>query len=155
MGTTARQDRLHFIGAVELTEMQVVTKEYDTVDATATIDFLKFLATSTDANKIHLILDNGPSNKNKEVQKYLESQTKIHVYYLPPYSPNLNSIERLWKVMREFTTYNKLYPKFSDFIEKIREFFNVTVVNLTPMLIKRINDNFQTIVLNPLQTSIF
>lgn len=155
LGTTARQERLHFVGAIELTEMQVLTKEYNTVDAASMVDFLKMLSGSTDANKIHLILDNGRSNKNKAVQAYLDSQTKIQIHYLPPYSPNLNAIERLWKVMRECTTYNKLYPRFSDFSEKIRDFFTTGVINLKDMLRRRINDNFQKIELNPLQTSTF
>lgn len=154
LGTTARQERLHFIGAIELNEMQVLTKEYSTVNAANMTDFLHMLADSTDAKKIHLILDNGSSNKNKEVQKYLESQTKIQIHYLPPYSPNLNAIERLWRVMRECTTYNKVYPRFYDFTEKIRDFFATGVVNLKDMLKKRINDKFQKIELNPLQTSI-
>lgn len=155
LGTTARQERLHFVGAVELNKMQILTKEYNTVDAANMVDFLKMLAANTDAKKIHLILDNGRSNKNKDVQIYLDSQTKIQIHYLPPYSPNLNAIERLWKVMRERVTYNKLYSKFSEFTEKIREFFNTGVVNLKDMLKTRINDNFQKIELNPLQTSIF
>jgi transposase len=154
LGTTARQERLHFIGAIELTEMQVFTKGYSTVNAASMIDFLNMLADSTDAKKIHLILDNGSSNKNKEVQKFLESQAKIQIHYLPPYSPNLNAIERLWRVMRECTTYNKLYQRFCDFTEKIRDFFATGVFNLKDMLKKRINDNFQKIELNPLQTSI-
>jgi transposase len=154
LGTTAKQERLHFIGAVELTEMQILMKEYSTVDAASMIDFLKMVADNTDAKKIHLILDNGRSNKNKEVQKYLDSQTKIQIHYLPPYSPNLNAIERLWKVMRERITYNKIYSKFNEFTEKIRDFFSTGVVDLKDMLKRRINDNFQKIELNPLQTSI-
>lgn len=153
LGTTAKQERLHFIGAIELTEMQIITKEYSTVDAASMVDFLKTLENSTDAKKIHLILDNGRSNKNKEVQQYLDGQTKIQIHYLPPYSPNLNAIERLWKVMRECTTYNKIYPKFIDFSEKIRDFFAIGVVNLKGTLKRRINDRFQKIELNPLQTS--
>jgi transposase len=153
LGTTAKQERLHFIGAVELTEMHIVTKEYSTVNAESMIDFLKVLESSSEASKIHLILDNGRANKNKEVQKYLAEQTRIEVHYLPPYSPNLNSIERLWKVMREQVTYNRLYPKFKDFTEKIRDFFATGVVRLKEQLKKRINDKFQIITLNPLQTS--
>ena len=153
LGTTAKQERLHFIGAVELTEMDIVTKEYSTINGENMIDFLKMLAETSKASKIHLICDNGRANKNKEVQKYLLEQTKIEVHYLPPYSPNLNSIERLWKVMREQVTYNRLYPKFKDFTEKIRDFFTKGVVSLKEQLKKRINDKFQIISLNPLQTS--
>jgi transposase len=154
LGTTARQERLHFIGAIELTEMQIIAKEYNTVNAVNMLDFLNTLATNTEAKKIHLILDNGSSNKNKEVEKYLKNQSKIQIHYIPPYSPNLNAIERLWRVMREHTTYNKIYPRFCDFTEKIRDFFVTGVVHLKDILKKRINDNFQIIELNPVQTSI-
>jgi transposase len=153
LGTTAKQERLHFMGAIELTEMKVVVREYNTIDAESMIDFLKLLENSYDASKIHLICDNGRSNKNKDVQKYLSGETRIKIHYLPPYSPNLNSIERLWKVMREHTTYNKIYSKFSDFTGKIREFFAVGVVHLTELLRGRINDKFQKIMINPVQTS--
>ncbi|WP_408633529.1 transposase [Parachlamydia acanthamoebae] len=44
--------------------------------------------------------DNGRSNKNKKVEEYLKT-SKIKIHYLPPYSPNLNPIERLWKVLRQ------------------------------------------------------
>lgn len=152
LGTTAKQERLHFIGAVELTQMHIVTKEYSTIDGASMIDFLKTLANSSGASKIHLICDNGRANKNKEVRKYLEEQTKIEIHYLPAYSPNLNSIERLWKVMREQVTYNRLYPKFKDFTEKIRDFFVTGTVQLKERLKARINNNFQIITLNPLQT---
>jgi transposase len=154
IGTTAKQTRMHFVGAVELTEMKIVTKEYLTIDASSIIDFLKELENSTLATKIHVICDNGRSNKNKDLQKYLEGQSRIQFHYLPPYSPNLNPIERLWKVMRERVTYNKLYEKFSDFSEKIRGFFSKKILELEEVLRARINDNFQKIIINPLQTSI-
>ncbi|KIA76341.1 hypothetical protein DB43_AK00010 [Parachlamydia acanthamoebae] len=49
---------------------------------------------------MHIICDNGRSNKNKKVEEYLKT-SKIKIHYLPPYSPNLNPIERLWKVLRQ------------------------------------------------------
>jgi transposase len=117
------------------------------------VDFLKMLSDSTDVNKIHLILDKGRSNKNKEVQKYLDGQSKIQIHYLPPYFHNLSAIENLRKMMRECITYNKIYPIFAYFTEKIREFFKNGVVNLKDMLKNRINDNFQIIELNRVQIS--
>lgn len=43
-----------------------------------------------------IICDNGRSNKNKGINAYLQT-SKIEIHYLPPYSPNLNPIERLWE----------------------------------------------------------
>ena len=42
--------------------------------------------------------------------------------FLPPYSPNLNSIERLWKILKKKVVYNKFYLKFDDFRKKVIDF---------------------------------
>ncbi|KAG6559318.1 hypothetical protein RHOW815_000682 [Candidatus Rhabdochlamydia sp. W815] len=57
--------------------MKIFTEEYKTVDADAMLDFFKKLEKQTEA--------------------------RIIVHYLPPYSPNLNPIERLWKILKEKT----------------------------------------------------
>ena len=42
--------------------------------------------------------------------------------FLPPYSPNLNIIERLWKILKNKVVYNKFYLKFNVFREKVIDF---------------------------------
>jgi transposase len=44
--------------------------------------------------------------------------------FLPPYCPNLNLIERLWKYFRKQVLYNKYYEKFSDFQAACHHFFD-------------------------------
>ena len=149
--TTARQDRLHFIGALRLNGMHIVAREYDTIGQEEVIDFFKNLEENSTALTIHVILDNARSNKNKALEDYLKT-SKIRVHYLPPYSPNLNPIERLWKIMRENTTYNRYYEKFESFTDSIRGFFNDLTL-LRDILETRINDNFQKIILDPVQFS--
>jgi transposase len=147
--TTNKQSRLHFIGALALTDMKVVAREYDTVNSENMIKFFNDLeSTCETSKKIHIVCDNGRANKNKLIQEYLKT-SKIEIHYLPAYSPNLNAIERLWKIMREKTTYNKCYKNFTDFTEAIRGFFE-GIPKITEMLNKRINDSFQSIELNPI-----
>jgi hypothetical protein len=62
--------------------------------------------------------------------------------YLPPCSPNLNSIERLWKIMHEMVSYNKYYETFSDFTEATLNFFR-NIGKHKSLLRSRITDNFQ------------
>jgi transposase len=145
--TTSKQYRMHFMGAIGLKNIEVTVKEYKTINGENMIDFLKDLEKNSKASKIHIILDNGRSNKNKMVQEYLKT-SKIELHYLPPYSPNLNSIERLWKVMRERCTYNKCYKTFADFSQTINKFFFEDIPKMAEFLTKRINDNFQRIKLN-------
>lgn len=148
--TTSAQYRMHFIGALFLKEMNVFVQEYDTVDADNMIAFFTFLEASSKASKIHVICDNGRSNKNKKIEEYLKT-SRIKIHYLPPYSPNLNPIERLWKVLREKKTYNKCYEKFADFKNEIRKFFFEEIPKIKTMLMTRITDNFQRIQLNTIR----
>jgi transposase len=145
--TTSKQYRLHFVGALALKNMQLVAQEYKTVNAENMIQFLKQLEANSSATKIHVICDNGRANKNKAIQAYLP-RSKIEIHYLPAYSPNLNPIERLWKVMREMNTYNRCYDKFEDFSKVIRKFFFEDIPKIVGILEKRINDKFQRIVVN-------
>lgn len=150
LSTTNKQFRLHFVGAIALQNMKVIAREYKTVNAENMIEFLKDLEANSQASKIHVICDNGRANKNKALQEYLKT-SKIEVHYLPPYSPNLNPIERLWKIMRAKKTYNRCYENFADFGSAIRSFFFEEIPKMAQNLKKRINDNFQCIELNSIR----
>ena len=148
--STGKQVRLHLAGALRLDGMKVITQEYDTVDADAMIKFFTYLESTSKASKIYVILDNARANKNKKFEEYLKT-SKIQPHYLPPYSPNLNPIERLWKVMRETKLYNRYYESSVDFFREIRDFFKHDVPNMTQKLSQRINDKFQVIKLDPIK----
>ena len=67
--------------------------------------------------RIHIVLDNARYQKCKVVQE-LAVEHGIHLEYIPPYSPNLNLIERAWKFVKgELRT--KYYDDFKEFREKI------------------------------------
>jgi len=63
--------------------------------------------------------------------------------YLPPYSPNLNLIERLWKFMRKKVINLKYYPKFQQFKDAVKGFFE-TSSKYKNELAEFITLNFQT-----------
>lgn len=148
--TTAKQKRLHFVGALSLNEMKISVREYETIDADSMICFFKNLESSNDKKLIHIVLDNAAAHKNHKLRDYLKD-SRIRLHYLPPYSPNLNPIERLWKVFREMTLYNRYFETCSDFFAAVRGFFAERVHKIQESLKHRINDNFQIIKLNPIQ----
>ena len=41
--------------------------------------------------------------------------------YLPPYAPNLNLIERLWKFIKRRALYGRYHPTFAQFQAAIQE----------------------------------
>lgn len=148
--TTGKQKRLHLVGALNLKDMEVFIREYETIDAEAMIRFFKDLESSVDGGEIHVILDNAAAHKNRVLNDYL-TNSRIRLHYLPPYSPNLNPIERLWKVFRETTLYNRYFETCWDFFAAVRGFFADKVYKIRGLLRRRINDNFQIIELNPIK----
>src|SRR5579871_3833465 len=147
--TSGKQKRVHFIGALRLDGMKIIAREYETIDSSATIDFLKQIESHSNASVIHVIVDNARSNKNRQLDEYLKS-SRVKLHYLPPYSPNLNPIERLWKILRETTLYNHYYATCTECFAAIRNFFTEKIPRMTEALTSRITDKFQTIRLNPI-----
>jgi transposase len=72
--------------------------------------------------KINLILDNASYNRAYEVQNFAK-ELNINLIYLPPYSPNLNLIERIWKFFKKKITKNNYHATFKDFYEAVNNFF--------------------------------
>jgi transposase len=58
------------------------------------------------------------------VKEYLKEHPRIVLKFLPPYSPNLNIIERLWKILKNKVVYNKFYMKFDEFRNSVIEFLD-------------------------------
>lgn len=148
--TTGTQLRLHLNGAISLAGEKMITQEYATIDGDSMVDFLQKIEANSTAATIYVIMDNARSNKNKKVTEYLKS-SRITIRYLPAYSPNLNPIERVWKLMREKKLYNRYYQSSDAFFEAVRSFFQVDVPTLVHTWGQRINDNFERIKLNPIK----
>ena len=67
----------------------------------------------------------------------------IRLHYLPPYSPNLNPTERLWKVMNETARNDVVFRTIDEFKERIRKFFEVDYPANAQSLVNCITDNFR------------
>jgi transposase len=95
------------------------------LNAEATISFFRKIEEAYPRkNRIHIFCDNVRYYRNKAVTEYLKT-SKIQLHFLPPYSPHLNPIERLWKWMKERVIYNTYYPEFEDFRLAVFGFFAV------------------------------
>ena len=143
---TACQKRINLIGSIDLKTHHIEYRQVDWVNGESLKAFVMQLCDAyPNASAIHLILDNAGYHRSTEFLKFIAT-TKIKIHYLPPYSPNLNPIERVWKIMHENTTYNRYYAKLSEFTENILGFFE-NIGNYKAILQGRINDNFQRLTL--------
>lgn len=106
---TGRQYRLNFIGGICLNGHHFIYQQADKVDADSMAAFLGELRRKNpEKHKIYLIQDRAGYHRDKDIQEFAKNLA-IELHYLPPYSPNLNPIERLWKIMHERVTYNRYY----------------------------------------------
>ena len=91
-------------------------------------------------SKIILVLDNVRYHHAKLLKKWLSNKPKLELVYLPPYSPNLNPIERAWWYMRKKITHNRFiqtmeerqaafWKMFSHFQKPNRELRKVCEIN--------------------------
>ena len=148
---TASRTRVNVMGAIELISMNVVSCCPDYVNAETTVAFFDQLkAAYPIASSIHIILDQSGYHRSLLVREEALKRN-IVLHYLPPYSPNLNPIERVWKVMNENVRNNVFFPSAKHFREAISEFFETTIFKIAQSLRSRINDDFQTI--NPVPSS--
>ncbi len=73
---------------------------------------------------IVVIVDNASWHKSRELQPWLEAHKGIiRLDYLPPYSPDLNAIERVWKLTRRLRTHNRYFKTLDELIETVCEQF--------------------------------
>lgn len=142
IATTPYQKRLNFIGGIRLDGHRFTYQQVDKVDAYTICDFLLKLRQANPGKYcVHLILDNAGYHRNDEVKEFAK-ELGIKLHYLPPYSPNLNPIERVWKLMHEAVRYNQYYGTFCEFADATLEFFK-SIGRKKCILRERITDNFQ------------
>ena len=73
----------------------------------------------------------------------LEQHSDIHLLFLPPYSPNLNIIERLWKFTKKKILYAEYYDSPHKFHTAIKSFFDNINQNNNSELKKLLTLKFQ------------
>jgi transposase len=144
------RSRINISGLIDVVTHNVLVQENKTINAEAIIIFFQKIEEAYPCKtKIHLFCDNARYYRNRAVMKYLET-SRIRLHFLPPYSPNLNPIERLWKWMKERVIYNVYYQEFEDFKKAVFGFFaSLAMITATSSLgqifRRRVRDKFSPI----------
>jgi transposase len=135
---------INISGAVDLERYDVIVDFPEKVNAQSTVKTLiKIEAYYPAAEAITVILDNAGSHRSALVKNYAQN-SKINLVFLPPYSPNLNLMERVWGLLKRQLVCNSFYETFSDFKDSIKEFFKKTLrTKKEGWLMPLINDEFQ------------
>ena len=135
------RQRLNINGAINIETLEPTTGFYDTINADSTMDlFSKIAAKHPKVQTIYIIVDNARYEHACLLKTYLDG-TKIQLIFLPPYSPNLNLIERYWKFFKKKVMNNRYYETFDEFKQVCKHFFRKRKKYL-PELQSLLTENF-------------
>jgi transposase len=70
--------------------------------------------------RVVLIIDNAPWHQGKLVDEALAEHPHLEFYRLPSYSPQLNVIERFWRLLRRRATHNRLFDSLAELKASLR-----------------------------------
>ncbi len=116
--TFSGRKRYNVLGALDYVSKKMLVVTNDSyITATEVCEMLKKVAGKYVGKEVHIVLDNARYQKCCIVQE-LAVQLGIHLEYIPPYSPNLNLIERVWKFVKGEIS-SKYYDDFDTFKQKI------------------------------------
>jgi transposase len=117
------RDRLNINGACNVAKLEVIIHDDVTVNAQTTIALFNKMLVHQPKGKLNIIADNARYYRSIMVSEYLQKHPRINLIFLPPYSPNLNLIERLWRFYKQNILYGIYHKTFTDFKKETLNFF--------------------------------
>ncbi|MCP4486034.1 MAG: IS630 family transposase [Gammaproteobacteria bacterium] len=140
----AGRKRFNVLGALDAIthELTIITND-SYINAETVCDLLKKLRHLYPDIPVTLVLDNARYQKCKVVWE-LAASLNIELLYIPPYSPNFNLIERLWKFVKKQCLYSKYYADFDTFKTAISDCLAHTHDTHKEALDALLTLNFQT-----------
>lgn len=121
--TPSGRQRFNVLGALNAITKELITITNDTyITSLQVCELLREIAKNA-TTPITLVLDNARYQRCRLVMD-LAKELGIELLFLPPYSPNLNLIERLWKLVKKKCLYSIYYENFALFQQSIRTFLS-------------------------------
>lgn len=116
--------RLNVIGAIHASTQQLTALYNDSyINADTVVQLLERIAKRYAGKPIHIVLDNA-RYQHCELVKNTALALHINLVFLPPYSPNLNLIERLWKFVKAEVCAANYFQDAKSFQSAIVDFLN-------------------------------
>jgi len=140
--TFSGRKRYNVLGALNFVTKKMTTVANDAyITATEVCVMLWKVAAEYKGKEIHIVLDNARYQKCEVVTKLAE-ELHISLHFMPPYSPNLNLIERLWKHVKGKLR-SRYYDQFYLFKETIDSIIDDTDKGGKKLIDQLINESVQ------------
>lgn len=105
---TAKRKLVHLYGFLEIGSGAACAFKTATQTGETTVLILKKLAKQYVGKRIVIFWDNASWHKSDAVREFLTTTKQFQLYNFPPYAPDLNPQEHVWKEMREKKLNNRL-----------------------------------------------
>lgn len=142
--TGAGRNRFNLLGAIDPFSLELIqSHSMIYVDAEQVKDFLEKVRSRSGDMPVSVVLDNARYQHCQAV-KEKAAQLGITLIFLPPYSPNLNIIERLWKYTRKEVLNARFFETPALFHEALRRFFEEDICHHNDSLRTLLTLKFQS-----------
>ena len=112
--TPSVRHKVAFLGALNLKSGQLLTQEAPTFSAQTFQEFAQHLLEAT-CGKLCLILDNARWHHSQNLKKFFaKNRERLVLLFLPAYSPELNPVERVWRITRRKVTHNRYFVSLAE-----------------------------------------
>lgn len=110
-------------GGVNVKTGRLVTMMTPLFDASSFEAFLRILVRHCRrGRRMVVVLDNARYHHAQCLGDFLwRRRGRLRLDYLPPYSPDLNPIERVWKLLRRLRTHNQYFETLDDLMAAVAE----------------------------------
>jgi transposase len=118
--------KVGIIGAVRANDGTLVAREEEIFNAQSTeVFFDELVKHRTKGKSMVVILDNARYHHAKALSPWKEEHSEyFQLEFLPPYSPELNHIERVWKLTRRLRTHNQYFAKLDELRKAVFDQFS-------------------------------
>lgn len=131
--TTGKHRGVKLLATVDYITGQIVWQEDEQYTAETFLSFLKKVTVAYPTGNIVMVLDNARVHHAKLLEPFLKEIGRFRFVFLPPYSPQLNIVEGLWKWLKSDVINNVFYHTVTEIRKNVHAFMES--INKDPMKI--------------------
>jgi len=140
--TGSGRQRLNVLGAVGYGTAKMITViNRGSIGAKQVCELLRAIRHRC-RKPVTIVLDNASYHRAKVVRALAET-LDIELLFLPPYSPNLNLIERVWKLVKKLALNARTLPDFEAFAQSVIHTVHNLETEHRKELLRLLTPNFQ------------
>jgi len=143
LNASSGRQRYHVLGAYSVRDTDLITITNEAyINSDTLIELLIKINRKYPDTGVTLVMDNARYQRCSKVMEQAKA-LGIDLLFLPPYSPNLNLIERLWKFTKKQCLYNRYYETFCAFKEAIDDCLAKVTSTFSDQVKTLLNPKFQ------------